>query len=150
MDKPYSNDDLRIVAEKWVKAHDHAHSGADLRHLAAGVIRLLDEDARIRPVFDLVCELQDSEQCEGHSTGDDCEQGEIEDKLFQLLATIRTDDGRTDPVERGEKRRGPAIASKREHVASSVDGCVSWCPACLENQSRCLNPDGSVKEPARG
>lgn len=104
------------------------------------------ELARITPVFELACKLQDSDQCEDHSTGDDCEQGEIESKFFEALVVARVDtSGRTDPIERGRKKRGPAVASDKEHVLNAEDDCVSWCPACLENRSRGLNPDGTVR-----
>ncbi len=104
------------------------------------------ELARIRPVFNLACELQDADQCEDHSTGDDCDQGEIENKLFPALVLARqSEPERTDPVPRGSKKRGPAVASTKTHVPNDHDECVSWCPACLENKSRGLNPDGTTK-----
>jgi hypothetical protein len=105
------------------------------------------ELARIRPVFDLACKLQDSDQCEDHVTGDDCEQGGIEHQLFEALVVARPDDSkRTDAIERGHKKRGPAVASTKEHVVNETDECVSWCPACLENVNCGLNPDGTARD----
>lgn len=115
--------------------------------------RLRAELARIRPVFDLACKLQDSDQCEDHCTGDDCEQGEIEHQFFQALVIAREGEDeavRTDPLERGAKKRGPAVPSAKQHVTNDFDDCVSWCPACNENTSRGLNPDGTQRESPRG
>lgn len=96
--------------------------------------------------FNLACRLQDADQCEDHATGDDCEQGEIEHQFYEHLSRVRTDDSRTDPIERGDKKRAPARASEKQHVLNDVEECVSWCPACRENRSRGLNPDGTAKQ----
>lgn len=100
--------------------------------------------ADLRKVFVLACRLQDSDQCESHSTGDDCETGEIEHDLFQELSRVRIAAGDAPKLDTA---RGPATPepSTLAHVPSSVDGCVSWCPACAENVGRGFSPDGSRK-----
>jgi hypothetical protein len=145
-----SYDDLRAWAGS-VPAVQRSDRHEGTRDVAAAVLRLLDEHARIKQVYDLVCELQDADQCELHSTGDECPQGEIENKLFNLLSTVRGEDlDRTDAVERGEKKRKAAAPSKHAHVTNDFDDCVSWCPACRENTSRGLNPDGTRKVASNG
>jgi hypothetical protein len=153
-----SNDDLRAWAGNVPGTlRSDRHEGT--RDVAAAVIRLLDDHARMKPVFDLACKLQDADQCEDHSTGDECEQGEIEHQFFEALVVARKGEpdsedrfslNRTDPLNRGEKKRGAAEPSKREHVINGYDDCVSWCPCCLENRSRGLNADGTRKEVAHG
>lgn len=113
--------------------------------LAMEIVTLTSERDAYAETYNLACRMQDAEQCEDHVTGDDCEQGEVEHMFYEHLANVRTDDGRTDPIDRGEKKRGPAVASTHEHVLNDHDDCVSWCPACRENTSRGLNPDGTAK-----
>lgn len=119
-----------------------------LFHLAQEIDLLIADGKVAAKTHELACKLQDADQCEDHSTGDDCDQGTIEHELFEHLARARTDEepDRTDSVERGDKKRGPAVASDLEHVLNELDECVSWCPACRENTSRGLNPDGTKKE----
>lgn len=115
------------------------------------MLKLVAERKRIFPIYQLACHLQDADQCEDHSTGDDCATGTIEHALFQALVIARRDEPeRTDPLERGEKRRSKPSASTEKHVTNDFDECVSWCPPCTTNRSRGLNPDGSDKEPTRG
>lgn len=123
---------------------------AALLQLAQEIALLLADGKVHAKTHELACKLQDADQCEDHATGDDCDQGTIEHELFEHLAEVRTDentDGRTDPVERGDKKRAPAKPSDHKHVINDVDECVSWCPACRENTSRGLNPDGTKKDP---
>lgn len=103
---------------------------------------------RTRPIYELACKLQDADQCEDHSTGDECDQGTVEHELFETLARVRVDEepsDRTDALEPGQKKRGPAFAETRPHVLNDVDECVSWCPTCRINRERGLNPDGTAK-----
>lgn len=102
---------------------------------------------RMKPIYDLACELQDSDQCEDHVLCDDCETGNVEDRLFQELSRVRT-----DAEERGEKpakigtvRNPRPEPSTEQHVTNAYDECVSWCVACGENRARGFNPDGTVK-----
>lgn len=117
--------------------------------LAQEVGLLLAERDAYSKTHEIACRLQDADQCENHSTGDDCDTGGVEHELFEHLSKVRTDDDdedRTDPLERGEKKRGPATPSPLDHILNEVDECVSWCPCCHENTSRGLNPDGTKKE----
>lgn len=138
---------------------EQAHSDAvrldelhtkEIRRLDAEVAKLRKERDAYLATFNLACRLQDSDQCESHATGDDCEQGEVEHEFYEHLSAVRTEDGRTDPLERGNKKRSAAVASELEHVLNAVDECVSWCPACRENGARGLNPDGTAKAATGG
>lgn len=97
----------------------------------------------LRLVFDLACKLQDSDQCESHSTGDDCETGGIEHELFGTLSRIRVDSG--NPAPTGTVRNPAPTPSSEKHILNSFDECVSWCVSCRENRERGFNPDGSEK-----
>jgi hypothetical protein len=113
--------------------------------LAQEITMLVKERAAYAETFNLACKLQDADQCEDHTTGDDCPQGDVEHQLYEHLSRVRTDDGRTDKIERGEKKRQPGAPSTQRHITNDHDDCVSWCPACGENRSRGLNPDGTAK-----
>ena len=100
-------------------------------------------DDELRAVFATACALQDADQCESHSTGDDCQAGEVESALFDLLATIRVRIKENSEAVLSRLRIG--VPSSRDHTLNHADDCVSWCAACRENTSRGLNPDGTAK-----
>ena len=107
------------------------------------------ELVRIRPVYVLACELQDSDQCEDHCVGDECQTGDVENELFPALSKARID---ADDHPKIDTVRGPQTPtpSTANHVLNCVDECVSWCVACRENRERGFNADGTKREVTRG